>query len=72
MQTIQLQVKDNYVKNTLEILNGLKDVMIENITIKYSDIEKSKEDEYFTKVSFGSMEKCWDNDEDRVYDKFLK
>jgi len=72
MQTIQLQVKDNYVKNTLEILNGLKDVMIENITIKYSDIEQNKEDEYFTKVSFNSIEKCWDNNEDSVYDKFLK
>ena len=34
MQTIQLQVKDGYTQNVLDILSGLKDIMIENIEVK--------------------------------------
>ncbi|WP_297444053.1 hypothetical protein [Sulfurimonas sp.] len=41
MQTIQLQVKDNYAKNILEILENLKGVMIESV-----EIQKDKNLEY--------------------------
>jgi len=33
MQTIQLQVKDDYVNNVVGLLNSLKDVMIESVEI---------------------------------------
>jgi len=33
MQTIQLQVKDDYVKNVVGVLQNLKDVMIESIEV---------------------------------------
>lgn len=45
MQTITLQVKDNYVDNILNILNGLKDIMVDKI-----ELEKDKNlqiDPYF-------------------------
>ena len=34
MQTIQLQVKDDYVSNVVGVLNNLKDVMIESIEVQ--------------------------------------
>ncbi|MFK5976108.1 MAG: hypothetical protein QM493_06335 [Sulfurovum sp.] len=41
MQTIQIDIKDSYLPNILEILNGLKDVMIENIYIE-NDLQDVK------------------------------
>jgi len=43
MQTIQINIKDNYLPNILEILNGLKDVMIENISVQ-EPISQSAQD----------------------------
>ena len=34
MQTIQLQVKDDYVTNILDMLQSLKGVMIDDITLQ--------------------------------------
>jgi hypothetical protein len=34
MQTIQLQVKDDYVSNVVSVLQNLKDVMIESIEVQ--------------------------------------
>jgi len=34
MQTIQLQVKDGYTQNILDMLGSVKDIMIESIEIK--------------------------------------
>jgi hypothetical protein len=34
MQTIQLQVKDDYVQNVLDMLKSVKDVMIESIEVQ--------------------------------------
>ncbi len=45
MQTIQLQVKDDYVTNVVGLLNSLKDVMIESVEIK--EDENLKIDPYF-------------------------
>jgi hypothetical protein len=47
MQTIQLQVKDGYMQNVLDMLKSVKDVMIESI-----EIQKDKNleiDPYFYK-----------------------
>ncbi len=45
MQTIQLQVKDDYVTNVVGLLNSLKDVMIESVELK--EDENLKIDPYF-------------------------
>ena len=71
MQTIQIQVKDNYVQNVVTMLGTVKDIMIDNIAIKYNESSSSKESQYFNKLSLDSLEKDWDNCEDAVYDKFL-
>jgi hypothetical protein len=34
MQTIQLQVKDDYMQNVLDMLKSVKDVMIESIEVQ--------------------------------------
>jgi len=34
MQTIQIEVKDNYLVNVMAMLESVKDVMIENIEFK--------------------------------------
>jgi hypothetical protein len=34
MQTIQLQVKDGYTQNVLDMLSSVKDIMIESIEVK--------------------------------------
>ena len=50
MQTIQIQIKDNYLPNILEILNGLKDVMIENISVQETiseSVQNSKDIKLF-------------------------
>jgi len=72
MQTIQIEVKDNYVENVMTILDSMKDIMVENITLKYNSLESNNENKYFNEISFESLKKDWDNDEDAVYDKFLQ
>ncbi|NWF65919.1 MAG: hypothetical protein HXX81_00440 [Campylobacterales bacterium] len=37
MQTIEIQVKDMYVNNIMQILNSLKDVLIDDIRVECSD-----------------------------------
>jgi len=65
MQTIHLEVKDDYVKNVLVMLSSLKDIMIEKI-----DVEASNENEVmeFSVLQESSMLKSWDNEEDKVWD----
>ena len=63
MQTIHLEVKDDYVKNLLVMLNSLKDIMIEKI-----DVE-TPETETLTKLQETSMSKTWENEEDKVWDE---
>lgn len=63
VQTIHLEVKDDYVKNLLVMLNSLKDIMIEKI-----DVE-TPEKETLTKLQETSMSKTWDNEEDKVWDE---
>jgi hypothetical protein len=70
MQTITLEVKDNYLDNTLEILHGLKDVMIDKISVKYSTIVDANEKSSFIQLSNSTLDKVWDNNKDAEYDKY--
>ena len=63
MQTIHLEVKDDYVNNLLMMLNSLKDIMIEKI-----DVE-TPETDTFIKLQEVSMSKTWENEEDKVWDE---
>ena len=45
MQTIQLQVKDNYMQNVVGMLESIKDVMLDKIEIKQDS--KLQIDPYF-------------------------
>lgn len=45
MQTIHLQVKDAYAKNIINLLNSVKDIMIDKIEIEGD--ENLKQDPYF-------------------------
>jgi len=66
MQTITIEVKDNYAVNVLEMLHGLKGVMIEKI--KYDLDEDSKVEYDFIKLQVNSMRSTWDNQEDEAWD----
>jgi len=66
MQKITIEVKDNYTNNVLEMLHGLQGVMIEKIKLTSKDHERTESD--FMKLQTSSMEKTWDNDEDKVWD----
>ena len=76
MQTIELKVKDGFTKNILEILNGLKGIMIEDIKVSkdpnleydsYFYERKKSIDETIKAVDDGSM-KMYDSD---VYNKIM-
>jgi hypothetical protein len=68
MHTIKLDVEDSKVDIVLNIIQNLKD----NIITKYEVVSDYKESQDFINVSEKSLKKVWDNDEDSVYDKFLK
>jgi len=66
MQKITIEVKDNYATNVLEMLHGLKGVMIEKI--KFDSDNTSKIDLDFMKLQIDSMNHTWDNQEDKAWD----
>ena len=66
MQKIIIEVKDNYATNVLEMLHGLKGVMIEKI--KFDPSNTSKTDFDFMKLQVDSMKHTWDNQEDKAWD----
>ena len=66
MQKITIEVKDNYTTNVLEMLHGLKGVMIEKI--KFDSNNTSKIDLNFMKLQSDSMKQTWDNQEDKAWD----
>ena len=68
MQTIKIEVKDNYVSNVFEILHNLKDVMIEKIKFDESD-QETKIDIDLIKLQADSMKDTWVNQEDEVWDE---
>ena len=68
MQTIKLEIEDSKVDIVLNIIQNLKD----NIITKYEIVSEIKEHQDFINISEKSLEKVWDNQEDSIYDKFLK
>lgn len=67
MQIIKLEIDDSKVDIVLNIIQNLKD----NVINKYEVINEKKENKDFMNISQKSLEKIWDNEEDSVYDKFL-
>ena len=67
MQIIKLEIDDSKVDIVLNIIQNLKD----NVINKYEVINEKKENREFMNISQKSLEKIWDNEEDSVYDKFL-
>jgi len=66
MQTITIKVKDNYTTNVLEMLYGLKGVMIEKIKC---DLDEGSKVEYdFMKLQIDSLKNTWENQEDEAWD----
>ena len=68
MQTLKLEIEDSKLDIVLNIINNLKDDIVKNYEIVSSD----KEDRDFVNISQHTLEKIWDNQEDSIYDKYLK
>ena len=68
MHTLIIDVKDNKLDVILTIIKNLKDDVIE----RYHIDSKEEENTDFMKLSNVTLEKIWDNEEDSVYDKYLK
>lgn len=68
MHTIKLHVEDSKVDIVVNIIQSLKENLIATCEI----IPDKKKDDEFVNLSYKSLEKIWDNNEDIVYDKFLK
>ena len=81
MQTIQLQVKDGYTQNILDMLGSVKDIMLEKIELQQdSNLEhdayfyerKAHLDKTIASVEDGSM-KMYEQDEyDEEMDSFME
>ncbi len=65
MQKITIEVKDHYTTNVLEMLHGLKGVMIDKINFDTEQIVKVDYD--FIKLQIDSMKSTWDNQEDEAW-----
>ena len=68
MQTLKLEIEDSKLDVVLNIINNLKD----DIVKRYEIVNSDKEDKDFINISQHSLEKVWDNQEDSIYDKYLK
>ena len=68
MQTIQLQVKDGYTQNILDMLGSVKDIMLENIEVKKDP--NLEYDAYFyeRKAHLDKTIKAVDNGTMKMYD----
>ncbi len=70
MQTIYIDVKDQYVSNILTMLKGVKDVMIDKIRIDTPNSpEASATSEELMELQSSSMQKTWDNADDKAWDE---
>jgi len=64
MKKITIEVKDDYLENILTLLKSLQGIMIEKVTL----FSKNQEEKNFYKLQESSMQKTWDNDEDKAWD----
>ncbi len=67
MKMIYIEVKDNYVSNVLKMLEGIKEVMIDKIKLEPLNKEDKTDDDLIA-LQTSSMEKTWENDEDKAWD----
>ena len=68
MQVV-LNIKDDYVNEFFSFLKSIEDKAIISKIIKSQNTQEDKE---FSKLSNQHLEKIWDNQEDSIYDKFIK
>ena len=68
MQTLKLEIEDSKLEIVLNIIQNLKD----NVISKYEIVNENREQKDFINISEISLTKTWDNEEDSLYDKYLK
>jgi len=68
MQTLRLEVEDSKIDIVLNIIKNLKD----DVVSKYEIVSNDTEEKDFINISQKSLESVWNNEEDSVYDKYLK
>ena len=68
MHTLKLEIEDSKLDIILNIINNLKD----DVITRYEIINENREQKDFINISQKSFSKVWDNEEDSVYDKYLK
>ena len=68
MHTLKLEIEDSKLDIILNIINNLKD----DVIASYEIINENREQKDFINISQKSLSKVWDNEEDSVYDKYLK
>lgn len=74
MQAIYIQVKDQYLNNVLELLNSVKDVMIDQVELQPDRVDadqvakSNSEHQAWLLAQQSSMNKTWSNSQDEVWD----
>ena len=63
MQTLKLEIEDSKLDIVLNIIKKYEIV---------STNREDREDKDFINISQHTLEKIWDNQEDSIYDKYLK
>jgi copper chaperone CopZ len=66
MQTIHIDVNDNYLNQVINILESLKGIMLEDIKIEKKNVDENKD---LIKAQIKSMSQTWDNKEDEAWDE---
>lgn len=68
MHTLKLEIEDSKLDIILNIINNLKD----DVITRYEITNENREQKDFINISQKSLSGVWDNEEDNVYDKYLK
>jgi len=68
MTTISLEIEDSKVNIVLNLIKNLR----KDIIKKYHISNDTFEIKDFTNINKSALKNIWDNDEDEVYDKYLK
>jgi len=67
MQTIHIDVQDNYAKKVLAMLESLRGVMLEDIKVEKKIIMQETPKELI-EAQEGVMQSTWDNEQDKAWD----
>ena len=68
MHILKLEIEDSKLDIILNIINNLKD----DVITRYEITNENREQKDFINISQKSLSRVWDNEEDSVYDKYLK